>query len=260
MVSPTSRVRSTLILAALACAATLAFGATAQATWDAPKEDPRATIIDGNVNNCGEGKMGADAGGEKIPLEDITFTGGTENVDKYLTIESVDGHSVTGIVVKGGQDTNLYVPGERGLPEEAPWVKLRSPLNGGGQIPEISHWFACGIETTPTSPTKPTGTTTTEPGTTTTTSEPTEPSETTEPSKPGEQTESETPEVTTTSRAAGGATTTESAPVAATIENTGGSGLLADTGFSGEPLIWAGALLILVGGGALAYARTRRTS
>lgn len=107
----------------------------------AQTEDPRATVFPGNATTC------EDAGleGEILtPGVDFTYTGGGPD-DQFVTIESVsEGTEVTGIVVKGGPNYNVYVPGTLGLPADPPWEDLRSPLNEGGNIPTISNWFVCG--------------------------------------------------------------------------------------------------------------------
>jgi hypothetical protein len=122
--------------------------------------DPRAEFIMGNVAPGDCRGLGA-----PIPESAITFTITTGQI---LTITAVDpGFVVTATFVKGGADTNLYQPGLRGLPQDPPWINLISPLTGGGQLPAISHWFACGSVTPPTTTTTTT-TTTTAPTTTTT--------------------------------------------------------------------------------------------
>lgn len=246
MVSPTSRVRAAIAATMLALAATLFSGAAASAVEE-PTEDSRATVVAGNLTSCGDGAKGAGVGGDLISEEDLTFTGGEENVDQYLDITAIaDGVTVTGIVVKGGTDSNVYVPGENGLSATPPWLDLRAPLNDGGNIPQISHWFVCGtVTTTTTTTTTSTTETTTATATTTTTTEPS----------------TTTPSATTTGSSVGVTSSTSEAPATTTsaaVAPTGGSGPLADTGFSGGPLISAGALLILAGGGALWFARSRR--
>lgn len=248
MVSPTSRVLAAIAATTFAVAATLFSGAAASAVEE-PTEDSRATFVAGNLTSCGDGDKGADVGGDLISKDDLTFTGGEPNVDQYLDITAIaEGVTVTGIVVKGGDNSNVYVPGENGLSATPPWLDLRAPLNDGGSIPQISHWFVCGTVTTvtTTTTTTPTTETTTTATTATTTTEPltTTPSATTTDSS-----------VTATSSASEVPATTTSAAVAP----TGGSRPLAETGFSGGQLIWAGALLILLGGGALLFARSRRS-
>jgi hypothetical protein len=122
----------------------------------AQTEDPRADRIPGNADTCED----AGLGGETLePDEDFEFTGGGRD-DQFVTIiRLADGVTVSGIVVKGGNAYNLYKPAESGgrLPDETPWENLRSPLNRGGNIPTISHWFVCGTteDTPPVDPPDP---------------------------------------------------------------------------------------------------------
>ncbi|MFF5987774.1 hypothetical protein [Prauserella flavalba] len=210
-------------------------------------EDPRAESFEGNAVTC------EDAGldGDLIDKGDLTFTGGKEEQDQYVTITDVaDGITVTGIVVKGGDNYNVYVPGEKGLSETPPWEELRSPLNNGGQVPQISHWYVCGTETTTTTTSTTTSTTeTTTSETSTTTSESTTAESTTS--------ERDDTTTTTTSSVAGGAVApTSEAPVSP----AGDSGDLASTGFSGAWLVGLGALLLLGGGALVFLTRMRRSS
>ncbi|MFC4000386.1 hypothetical protein ACFS2C_21920 [Prauserella oleivorans] len=243
---PRARLRTFLVAAVTGG---LLAGPVAVAAATGAGEDPRAEIHVGNVTTC------ADAGLDGVQLKgDTDFDYALSDQQKHLAITSVtEGVTVTGIVVKGGPDANIYVPGERGLPEQPVWKKLRSPLNGGGQIPTISHWFVCG-EVTPPTTTEPT-TTTTEP------SEPTistPPQPTTTTTVPAASTtgESSTTPVTTTSSEAGGAvaTTTTEAPVSP----AGESDDLASTGFGGGWLLVAGVALLAGGGALVLLARARR--
>lgn len=129
--------------AAVALGAGLFGAGAAYATYD----DPRATPNDGNAVTC------EDAGLEGVDVTGLlTVEGGVPDVDQYLTVTAVEaGTVVTGIVVKGGNGYNVYVPGE-GLELLPPWEDLQSPLNGGHQVPQISHWYACGVTTEPTTP------------------------------------------------------------------------------------------------------------
>jgi hypothetical protein len=70
----------------------------------------------------------------------------------YVTVAGVpDGTTVTGIVVKGSDAYNVYLPGA------LPWKNLHSPIAGNsGKPATISHWFACGTETSTSSTARPT--------------------------------------------------------------------------------------------------------
>lgn len=241
------RLRAALLAAPLAVGLALAGATSAQATE--PENDPRATehVYDDNAKTCQDaglpGEWIAEVDGEGDPDDDTSNfvispdenEGGNLNADQYLTILGVKpGVTVTGIVVKGGNGYNVYIPGQKELPEMPPWEKLYAPLNDGGNIPQISHWYACGeaedvVEppsSTPSAPTTPAETTTTEPSETTTSPEPTE---------------SSTPASSPSS--VDDATTTTEAPIA----NASDEGDLATTGFGGSWLVWAGALFVLIG-------------
>ncbi|MFE6615440.1 LPXTG cell wall anchor domain-containing protein [Amycolatopsis sp. NPDC057786] len=229
-IKPRRRVRSAVTVVALATAALLGTAGTALAT----RSDDRATqVVGSNATTC----EGAKVPGKLLPTSDLTVTGG--NGDLYLDITAVaKGVTVTAIVVKGGHGYNVYVPGEKGLPENPPWTQLRSPLNKGDQQAAISHWFVCGEKKTPTSePTKPG-----EPTKTTTAKPPTSAPATTD--KPSQT--SEAPSSSTT------------APAPAVDGNGGNGGGLADTGFDNAWLLWAGGLLVLAGAGVLVLLRVRR--
>lgn len=220
------RVRSAVTVVALATAALLGTAGSALAT----RSDDRATqVVGSNATTC----EGAKLPGKVLPTSDLTFTGGTQE-DLHLAITAVaKGVTVTAIVVKGGHGYNVYVPGEKGLPEVPPWTELRSPLNKGDQQAQISHWFVCGEKKAePTKPSEPTKTSTAKPPTSapTTTDKP---SETSAPSS-----------------------------TAVPAPNVGGDGAngggLADTGFDNAWLLWAGGLLVLGGAAVLVLLRMRR--
>ncbi|SFP34405.1 LPXTG-motif cell wall anchor domain-containing protein [Amycolatopsis arida] len=227
--------RTVLAALPLALAVLLPTAGTAHATFT---EDDRATRHEGNVDG-GQKDACERAGlaGQPVELPESTLHG-EEN--RFLDITAVpDGVTVTGIVVKGGDAYNVYEPGERGLPETPPWTELRAPLNKGGKIPAISHWFVCATTTPDTSTTPPTSATATPP---------------TEPSTPGETSSSAPSSSTTTSTPPAGATTTTT-PAAVAVEDTDN---LASTGFDSGWLIWVGALLVLGGATVLVLLRLRR--
>lgn len=277
MVVSTRRTRAAIVAASLALATT-----TFATAYAAETVDSRATPFDGNAATC------ADAGlkGDIVDEGDLEFTGGVIDSDQTLTITGVaDGLDVTGIVVKGGDAYNVYVPGELGLGTDVPWEDLQAPTNDGGNQPELSHWFVCATgEVTPPTSTEPPTTTTeppssepsseppsSEPPTTSespsteppASCEPSEPSEepSTEPSEPGtEPSEPECPTGTPTGTATepGEEPTTTETPDAETPEDEEDSDDLALTGFGASWLIPIGALLLIGGGAALWLARARR--
>lgn len=239
------RLRAAVLAAPLAVGLALAGATAAHATYE---NDPRATehVYDDNAKTCADASLGGEViaevdgeGGDdssNFVISPDENEGGDLNEDQYLSILGVKpGVTVTGIVVKGGNGYNVYIPGEKELSENPPWMKLYAPLNDGGNIPQISHWYACGeVEEQPTS----TPTTPTTPPTTSETST-TQPSETS--TSPEEPSESSTPASSTSSVA--DATTTTEAP----IDNASDEGDLATTGFGGSWLVWAGALFVLIG-------------
>ena len=202
-------------------------------------QDPRAIAHDGNVTTCGSAGV---SGTLLKPVVDYQFTGGVPNVDQYVTITGVSGGvTVSAVVVKGGDGYNVYVPGRLGLPATPPWTNLRSPLNGGGNIPQISHWYVCGTVTTPSSITgKPTTTRTSR---NTTTSGPA-----------GETTTGSTAGRSSSSMAGGAAAAATST---SSVVNTNQSNL-AHTGFNGGWLVGLGAVLVLGGAALLVVLRVRR--
>ncbi len=245
-------------LAVAALSLGLAAAAVPPALAAESEEDPRAVIEQGNATECDQFGGGilvsVGDGADDVQNASLTYEGGVPNQDEYLTITDVpDGIVVTAIVVKGGPRYNVYVPGERGLPETVPWEDLRSPLNNGGNIPAISHWFACGEEAPSEAPTTQPETTEPNPGQ----PEPSEPgSEEPSTSEPTDVPSSTAVSEPTTSNPAGGSSapeTTESAAAPVVDDDD-----LASTGFSGGWLIGVGAALLVGGGALLALTRMRK--
>ena len=144
-----------LIGAALITVSTaLAFSATAGANPGHDKQAPdsgdsRAISSAGNATDCADIGL---AGATKFEGEYLEGSGyaAQSNDGTKVTISGLpENVTLTAIVVKGGDGYNVYEPGERGLGESLPYTDLHSPFNGGGNIPNISHWFACGTQTAP---------------------------------------------------------------------------------------------------------------
>lgn len=182
-----------------------------------PKDDPpvsgddRATAYPGNVTKCSQ--VPSLKGTEEITVK---FTITDDN--KYVTITSVpEGFELAGTVVKGGDNYNVYLGDVR--------TRLHSPLVGKDDknIPEISHWFACGKKTPPSS-SKP-------------------PSSSVPPSSSSSSSSSSNGNATTTTTPAGQGST--------------GSDL-ADTGATTTGPLIAGSALLLTGGGLLYWLRRTR--
>ncbi|OXM75238.1 MULTISPECIES: hypothetical protein [Amycolatopsis] len=215
------------------------------ATAHAAAEDPRATRHDGNASTCAGAKL---AGTTLTAPGDYTFTRGKLDDDQYLDIVSVSPDiTVTGIIVKGGNAYNVYEPGKLGLSTTPPWTDLRAPATGkNDNIPQLSHWFVCGIGKTTTSTSTSaarTSTTTTAPATST--------------SAVSTSTPSRSTAGTTASSSPAGA-----AAVAATSETPKATARdasdLAHTGFDGGWLIGLGAALVLGGAALVFLVRARR--
>jgi hypothetical protein len=69
-----------------------------------------------------------------------TLTDSNTTLDVHIEA----GHSVTAIIVKGGDDSNVYFfdPAVDGV---ADFLHLNAPTNNGGnENPTISHWLVCG--------------------------------------------------------------------------------------------------------------------
>jgi LPXTG-motif cell wall-anchored protein len=136
--------------------------------------------------------------------------------------------------VKGSDAYNVYLADKLGA--TPPWLNLRAPDNNGGNVPAISHWYACGIKKDQSS----SSTTTT---TTTTTSTGSSSASTT--TTTADSSESSTVAPTTTT------TTVAVVPVA----DEGG---LASTGFGAAWLVGLGAALLAAGVAVLFVLRRRR--
>jgi LPXTG-motif cell wall-anchored protein len=175
---------------------------------------PGPTAHEGNATTCQEAGLSGDI---------ILFDDKPEKGQQTVTINPADvaGYDVTGTVVKGGDNYNVYPP--------SILTNLRAPDNNGGQQPDLSHWFVCGTKKDTTS----------------------------SPNNPPENPPGNPPSSGSSSAPAGGSSSSSSAPAAqgSVVSSTE----LADTGFSATaPLVGAGALILLGGGLLLALRRTRR--
>lgn len=244
----TSRAVAAVVAASFALASTFATS-TAFAT---ETDDPRATVVpNDNAADCDD----AGLEGTVVDTGDLEFTGGKVEDDLLLTITGVaEGLTVTGIVVKGGDAYNIYVPGELELSEDVPWEDLRAPINDGGNQPELSHWYVCATgEVTPPSSTTPPPSST-EPASSTAPPTSTEPTNSTEPSSTTEPSTTTTPGETEPGAPGESEEPTTDAPV----DSDEDSDDLAVTGFGAAWLIPIGALLLLGGGAAIWLARARK--
>ncbi|MFD7654662.1 hypothetical protein ACFV4N_11860 [Actinosynnema sp. NPDC059797] len=214
-------------------------GGVAAAT---PGKGPDKNLDANHPNACAvAGLSGRAVDGDEGDLElPHTVTGRTT-----LTVEGgVAGHTVTGVVVKGGDGYLVYPAAELG---ELPWEGLVPPLNNGGQLPDISHWFFC-VEPggQPEQPGGEPGPEPEQPG-----GEPEQPGG--EPEQPGgepgqpeqpERPSAGTPNGSSTAPTTPGSATpatTTSAPAAVATDD------LADTGFGSAWLLFAGLGLVALG-------------
>ncbi|ANZ35744.1 hypothetical protein BBK82_06270 [Lentzea guizhouensis] len=229
-------------LAASAVAAVFALTtvATAKPAKPAPVSgDDRAVAYDGNVDI--KHKDACTVGGlSGTPIEPgkFTFTGGVDQQD--LDITGIPANTtITGVVVKGSDAYNVYLAPKLG---ELPWNDLRSPQNNGGQVPAISHWYACGVEKDQSSSSSATTTTTT------TTS--------------GTSTSTTTITISTTPATTSASSSATSAP-STTVTTTSAAvpvdeDDLASTGFGSAWLVGLGAALLAGGAAVLIVLRRRR--
>ncbi len=137
------------VLAVTGVAAMLAIGGagTARAAAVAP------TVHGGNVNSCSDIDRGAYGATVDAPSGSGTFDDGT--LSGTYTVEggntTFDWASstvpVSFVVVKGGTDANVYRYGSA-MSDSG----LVPPLNGGGQLPAISHVLVCYSEQPPPPP------------------------------------------------------------------------------------------------------------
>lgn len=254
--------RTVLAVLPLAAAVLVGTAGVASATKEAPVSgDDRAAAHPDNATACNTGRWPAGLDGQRVDGLGFEISGNDEGDDTYLTITDVpDGIELTGIVVKGGPAYNVY-------PADA-LTDLHAPLVPSGKPASISHWFACGIETSepgkssePSEPEEPGG-----PGAP---SESEHPAEPTTPSESGTASPSESSRQPTVSPTDAGTSTTagSSAPGAvapSSVPTTSGTAVaaantddLASTGFGTSWLIWLGGLLLLAGGGVLVLLRIR---
>lgn len=113
-----------------------------------PAPPPR--LIKGNVTTCAKAGLSGTilfGGGPGFSPNPAAGSGTVSPDGRFVDVTINSGYTATGIVVKGGPDTYVY---------DGPFVgpvtieDLRSPNNKGGNIPQISHWFVCGMKTKPT--------------------------------------------------------------------------------------------------------------
>jgi len=194
--------------------------------------DDRAVVYAGNAVTCEQAHLTGSL---------ITLTATVDPSNTYVTVTGIpDGTTVSGVVVKGSDAFNVYSNLGR-----LPWTNLHPPIAGGsGKPATISHWFACGTQTTTSTsktPCPPSSTSVT--SSTSSTSSTSNTSTTTAPSSTAT-----TAPVTTTTTAVAPATTTTTEAAATP---------LAYTGFSGGWLVVLAAILLLGGAALIAIPKLR---
>lgn len=148
----TLRARVVGIVSAVALVTGLTVALSAGGAGASTPSDDRADFFSGNVVNCGQ--IG-------LPDDTLAFANGTDSIDDgNVSGFVVDGTTVNvddpgpgvvidAVVVKGGPAYNVYStnsgnpPGNHVPPAEDTPTEYISPLNGGGNVPTVSHWFIC---------------------------------------------------------------------------------------------------------------------
>jgi hypothetical protein len=211
-------------------AAFAASGVAAAATdTPPPSGDDRAVVHSGNAVTCEQAHL---TGGL------ITLTATVDPSNTYVTVTGIpDGTTVSGVVVKGSDAFNVYSNLGR-----LPWTNLHAPIAGNsGKPATISHWFACGTQTTTSTSKTPCP-----PSSTSVTSSTSSTSNTSTTTAPSSTTTTAPVTATTTAVAAATTTTTEA-----------GTTPLAYTGFSGGWLVILAAILLLGGAALIAIPKLR---
>lgn len=148
----TMRLTGRLVASVAAGAVLVAFGLAGLAGADSPS-DPRATFHGGNATTCAE----VGATGTILFVDganngsDANLSGTVSNGGTRLNLTELNPVTIHAIVVKGGNGYNVY---------SSNVSDMISPLNNGGNIPTISHWFVCydvGAPVTTTTTTTTTG-------------------------------------------------------------------------------------------------------
>jgi hypothetical protein len=163
-----TRAKALVAAGAVALAsATMVIASTGVAGAASPSDPTRADFHSGNIVNC------AQAG---FPNSTTAFASGTSGINQDGIVGTTTGGTtaniatplpagivIQAVVMKGGPAYNVYRDGSGSVPDDytpsgpanadgldSPQNYI-SPLNGGGNIPTISHWFICytGGETPP---------------------------------------------------------------------------------------------------------------
>jgi len=116
--------------------------------------DSRATMVAGNVTTCagagfaGDIQVGSSSNGNasdaNISGVVKTNAGTTQpGVGQEVDITRINPVQIDAVIVKGGPAYNVYSNASVLPPALGPDHHYISPLNPGGNVPTISHWFVC---------------------------------------------------------------------------------------------------------------------
>lgn len=155
---------ASLVLAVGVALAVPAIASAASKVDNWSPSDTRAVAVGGNVVNCGQIGLGGSttlfaSGATPINSGDVssTITGGGALVN--VTLAAGSATVIDAIVVKGGPAHNVYSDPSVLPPVLNGGQAYKSPLNNGGNVPTISHWFLCvsvgDEENPPDSPDEP---------------------------------------------------------------------------------------------------------
>jgi hypothetical protein len=122
------------------------FHDAANATTCADVGFPNSTILGSGGGGQANGTVTADAN-FSVTVSAFTGTNSTESSQQINVTALTSGPVIDAVVVKGGNGYNQY---------NSAVSNMIAPLNNGGNVPAISHWFLCYHGTAP-----PTTTTTT---------------------------------------------------------------------------------------------------
>jgi hypothetical protein len=150
-----ARVVGSVSALALVAGLTASLTGGAGAAPNPQPSDSRATMVSGNVTTCagagfdGDIQVGsssnsnasdANVQGVVKPNAGTTQPGTGEEVDITLLNPSA---VIDAVIVKGGPAYNVYSNSSVLPPALGPDQHYISPLNPGGNVPTISHWFVC---------------------------------------------------------------------------------------------------------------------
>jgi hypothetical protein len=150
-----ARVVGTVSALALVAGLTASLTVGAGAAPNPQPSDSRATMVSGNVTTCaGAGFAGdiqvgsssnSNASDANISGVVKTNAGTTQpGTGQEVDITLLNGSAVIdAVIVKGGPAYNVYSDSAVLPPALGPDQHYISPLNPGGNVPTISHWFVC---------------------------------------------------------------------------------------------------------------------